>query len=558
MRSNSSIERSNPPPRRKSCAACVKAKRRCDLAYPRCSRCNLRDLECVYIGKPSRRQPSPSSGPSVRTAMPRAPSGAASLAVPLAHQALSSMQLNQPQQSHQALSYSSSSTSTGMTPSIFEYGVTKINNNPGMFGERTQEIIRFLQSSTRFHGLAMEPPQYTQYTPSTGLINADTLTTAATQASSSSRQAGFSAAEIAILDPTSMDTGLGEFPDDTFFNMEEIDSLVATHIAANSSRPLRPSTPQTPLASQAQGKSPEAYTPPSVSTVPMRWAPHERPSELLYTRLSYARKTIRNSPRTMVLNMETPWSHSLLYSENMPRIMEDALSSCALYMAKNEDNATIILRTIRARLHNVVRTPVPANTPLEALAKVQALLLYMIMCTFDGDLGLLTAVDEALPVLESWAMNLLRVMEENGLNNELRQTNPPWSMFPVGAAQEFWRHWIYMESAQRTFTMVFFFAQIIRMLKGATYVSSCTENKHYVTHVTVSAALWQAQDITSFVKEWSLERHIVVNHFLMSQVLGETRADNVGKFEKMILTALMGADQYKFWAASQGSLQVLD
>ncbi|KAF2966415.1 hypothetical protein GQX73_g7122 [Xylaria multiplex] len=44
----STIERGNPPPRRKSCAACIKAKRRCDLRQPSCLRCSQRKLDCSY------------------------------------------------------------------------------------------------------------------------------------------------------------------------------------------------------------------------------------------------------------------------------------------------------------------------------------------------------------------------------------------------------------------------------------------------------------------------------------------------------------------------------
>lgn len=47
-------ERANPPPRRKSCAACTRAKRRCDLATPSCQRCVGRGLACHY---PQRRGP---------------------------------------------------------------------------------------------------------------------------------------------------------------------------------------------------------------------------------------------------------------------------------------------------------------------------------------------------------------------------------------------------------------------------------------------------------------------------------------------------------------------
>ena len=35
-------------PRRKSCRACAKAKRRCDLMLPACSRCSQRRLGCEY------------------------------------------------------------------------------------------------------------------------------------------------------------------------------------------------------------------------------------------------------------------------------------------------------------------------------------------------------------------------------------------------------------------------------------------------------------------------------------------------------------------------------
>ncbi|KAI1809087.1 hypothetical protein GGS20DRAFT_378808 [Poronia punctata] len=48
----SAIERGNPPPRRKSCAACIKAKRRCDLRQPACLRCSQRKLSCCYPSQP--------------------------------------------------------------------------------------------------------------------------------------------------------------------------------------------------------------------------------------------------------------------------------------------------------------------------------------------------------------------------------------------------------------------------------------------------------------------------------------------------------------------------
>ena len=42
------LEREGPPPRRKSCHACVKAKRRCDQGQPACTRCSQRKIACHY------------------------------------------------------------------------------------------------------------------------------------------------------------------------------------------------------------------------------------------------------------------------------------------------------------------------------------------------------------------------------------------------------------------------------------------------------------------------------------------------------------------------------
>ncbi|KAE8147342.1 hypothetical protein BDV25DRAFT_132164 [Aspergillus avenaceus] len=55
----SSLADRTAPPRRKSCEACKVAKRRCDLAYPACTRCASRSLACVYPG----RQPVPPEFP---------------------------------------------------------------------------------------------------------------------------------------------------------------------------------------------------------------------------------------------------------------------------------------------------------------------------------------------------------------------------------------------------------------------------------------------------------------------------------------------------------------
>lgn len=64
------MERENPPPRRKSCHACVKAKRRCDQRQPICARCSQRKIRCLYPARPGLFESSPTDPSPARSTVP--------------------------------------------------------------------------------------------------------------------------------------------------------------------------------------------------------------------------------------------------------------------------------------------------------------------------------------------------------------------------------------------------------------------------------------------------------------------------------------------------------
>ena len=64
------MSQGSPYPRRKSCNACIRAKRRCDLSDPQCTRCLQKSIECVYNGQlPRREYYSPSGSSSTVNAL---------------------------------------------------------------------------------------------------------------------------------------------------------------------------------------------------------------------------------------------------------------------------------------------------------------------------------------------------------------------------------------------------------------------------------------------------------------------------------------------------------
>ena len=52
-------EKKMPQTLRRSCSACVSAKRRCDLRAPHCSRCVRRKILCLYVNEPLSASPGP-------------------------------------------------------------------------------------------------------------------------------------------------------------------------------------------------------------------------------------------------------------------------------------------------------------------------------------------------------------------------------------------------------------------------------------------------------------------------------------------------------------------
>ncbi|KAK4062837.1 transcriptional regulator family: Fungal Specific TF [Trichoderma aggressivum f. europaeum] len=205
-------ERYNPPPRKKSCASCIKAKRRCDFAVPACLRCSQRQIQCEY---PSRTPRTKAKSPS-RVALEPAP--LQDVAVP-----------------------------------------------DGGLGDDCTEGAK---------------PMACQFGP------------------------------IANVDEESSQHNMHQFLAD-----------LATLNYSDESRDY------------------DAVPRPSMLTAPATKGLHDRLTEIVARRLQFSLDQIQKAPRTMVMEMQTPWSHPLLYADSMPRSMQGTKASlCPVigYIATNK------------------------------------------------------------------------------------------------------------------------------------------------------------------------------------------------------------------------------
>ncbi|UKZ67457.1 uncharacterized protein TrAtP1_008616 [Trichoderma atroviride] len=414
-------ERNNPPPRKKSCAACIKAKRRCDFAVPACLRCSQRRIQCEY---PSRTLPT----------KVRAPSHAANGPVPLQDAAV--------------LDGASGDDCSGGAETIA--------------GQLRPTAAGELQ----------EPGQY-RFKP---------------------------------------------IP----YNFEALDYVAGR-----------------------QGH--DVIHQPSMLAAPTTRGFQDGLNEIVAKRLQFSLDQIHKAPKTMVMETQTPWSHPLLYADSMPRSMQDAHASCALYVAKNRANAPVIFRCIESRVQDLLCEPIP-TTPIDSLARTQALLLYEIIHLFDGDISARALGERIIPFLETSTIGLLAHVT---FDTEANYSDP-FSECSLATLSDLWKDWTFQESARRTLLFAFFFMQAYRVLTGTQNLKQCDGRLGLCHFWTVSEHLWQAETALEFRDAWQQENHFLVIDGQVAVVLSEAKAGDVDVFGKMLISAAVGIPELEAWFASRG------
>ncbi|KAK0636681.1 hypothetical protein B0T17DRAFT_87297 [Bombardia bombarda] len=471
------MERANPPPRRKSCASCIKAKRRCTLETPACQRCIQRKMDCRYLsGTNSKRRPPPPPCPpaaaGVRPVQPGSrPKSTPALQVPAAA-------IPTPDQSHAAWS------------------------------------------------LMMDN------------INADMDVT-------------FSSLSLPNVVPNSWDCGVNLQQDFSLECSAPLTNSLGDFGSIYESLELDEDPGNLGMMEQAWITKPYAV-PGSVPTLSQGLITY-----LIRTRLQYAIDNIIAAPRSMLMENRTPWSHPRLYEYSMPRSMEDALSSCALYVAKTPINSHVILRSIESRVRELVASPMPLD-PFGILARTQALLLYQIMRLFDDDPQVRSSAEQTAEPLEQAALTLLTYtsFDEPLLEDTRAATalTPPLSPPLQNAGPTaFWDSWVFQESARRTSLITFVFMSMYRLIRGDT--SLFCDHRTYLCHkVTLSACLWQAADAPSFEVAWREKDHFMVQSISPLQPLNNARGDEIDVFGKILISAIIGVKETRQWLAGIGGV----
>ncbi|KAL0944976.1 uncharacterized protein CTRU02_202863 [Colletotrichum truncatum] len=435
--SNSFFERANPPPRRKTCIACTKAKRRCDHGHPACLRCSRRNIDCVY-------------------------------------------------------------------PS---------------------------QSASRSKTLAAQRPRKNTETP---LPEDGPVVPAETPTATTDETEEWVCADAALV-PWSQD------PDPLPLEMEDMDEIALNMDFDNL---INPDAFFGGALSVPATLTPRADHMLVSSQCPL---PENSSEDVIASRVQYALDVMKGAPSSMVLENQTPWCHPYLYRAHMPRDMQDAQACCALYIAKNPHNSSIVLRTIQARAHELLASPLPKGRT-EILARIHAIILYQIIRLFDGDITTRASAQQTLSAFEPAVLALLPFVKWNRTQPE---TGPAEEQQPC-PTKDFWQEWIFQESARRTIFFVSFFLVLYQTLVGQLIAGGCRERYIFCQSWTMSAHLWNSQNVVDFAIAWREKRHFTANKHCFTDVLREAAADDVDVFARMFMVGALGIDETRLWFYNKG------
>ncbi|CAE7217014.1 hypothetical protein PTTW11_10901 [Pyrenophora teres f. teres] len=267
-------------------------------------------------------------------------------------------------------------------------------------------------------------------------------------------------------------------------------------------------------------------------------------SSFAQVRVAYSIEHFNSAPKMMVERNCTPWAHPMLYEEHMPKSLQDAYASCALYIAKNDTNAEFVARYITSRAEELVTATTLPISPIEILARTQALILYQTMLMFGGDIRFYAQAEALLPYLDDVGALLLPIAAE--------EIDPVGKIpvYPGTVARSAWRSYIVRESARRTFLSTIHITIMCALLNGQ--LNSCSHEAILNSRFTLSAHLWKAANAFDFAVAWNEKNHFMIKDLDFTEVLKHAQPDDLDVFGNMLLVGIRGMDDMRGWYHTRG------
>ena len=259
-----------------------------------------------------------------------------------------------------------------------------------------------------------------------------------------------------------------------------------------------------------------------------------------------------------------PFIHSRLYRTRFPRCIQDAYTVLSCYLHKTASNEQTILQIIEDRakqllaehsspladslLENINSSSVTLDS-LEHIARVQALLVYQVLCLYDGDIRLRHIAESHIPVLNSWMQQMVEhashavCLGGSVISSAHEQTVVGFSLTDIAHCENLlWYSWIIAESIRRTWL-------VASGIQGAYLVMQqrraipCQGGMMFTTRQGV----WEAQSARAWEKLCSEVNVGLMQVAETDKLFTEVAPEDVDDFTILILQATFGEERMERW-----------
>ena len=258
-----------------------------------------------------------------------------------------------------------------------------------------------------------------------------------------------------------------------------------------------------------------------------------------------------------------PFIHSQLYRTRFPPSVQDAYTTLSCYLHKTASNEQTIFQILEDRAkHLVVEYSTPSADilednvnstsitldSLEHIARVQALLIYQVLCLYNGDIRLRYIAESHIPVLNLWMQQMVEhashaVCSSGSITSPAHeQTAAGYHPSNILHCENLWHSWILSESIRRTWL-------IASGIQGAYLVMQ----QHRTIPcqggmvITTRQGVWEAQSARAWEKLCSEVNIGLMQVAETDKLFSEAAPEDVDDFTMLILQATFGEERLERW-----------
>lgn len=270
--------------------------------------------------------------------------------------------------------------------------------------------------------------------------------------------------------------------------------------------------------------------------------------DIYQERIVYTVKQLKSYPSLFARQGQTPFIHSHLWRDTLPRAIQDVLGACALYGEKGQTNQPLVFGVITAAADRLINDyQLVGITATAQLAAVQALILYQIIRLFDGDIRQRADAERANPTLKDWTRQLqdrMQRTEDPSPSVDSTSRKPPVTSVATGS----WHNWVFAESLRRTVIVSHMLQALFSFLKNGWQTES---REFHKLSFFAQKALWAAPSEyywQSALKEYPA---LPIQFHSWDLDVANAKALDMDDLGMLMMVLMKGVDYASHWAGPE-------